>query len=85
MRRTVFAHFVAGESAADIAPALASLHSLGVGGILDYAAEVAADKPVVVSKFIENGREVDVDADPEERQHIGGEFAVLTGRDDAHR
>merc|ERR1719502_1842418 len=31
-------------------------------GFLGDAAEVAADKPVVVSKFIENGREIDVDA-----------------------
>merc|ERR1719393_391981 len=29
---------------------------------LDLAGEVSGDKPVVVSKFIENGREIDVDA-----------------------
>jgi hypothetical protein len=31
-------------------------------GYLELAGEVSGDKPVVVSKFIENGREIDVDA-----------------------
>jgi proline dehydrogenase len=43
LRHSVFAHFVAGESAADIAPTLQELHRLGVGGILDYAAEADMD------------------------------------------
>ena len=39
LRHTVFAHFVAGETPEEIKPLLARLHSCGVGGILDYAAE----------------------------------------------
>lgn len=39
LRHTVFAHFVAGETPEEIKPLLTRLHSCGVGGILDYAAE----------------------------------------------
>ena len=39
LRHTAFAHFVAGETTEDIAPKLDTLRSMGVGGILDYAAE----------------------------------------------
>jgi hypothetical protein len=41
----VFAHFVAGEDAAEIAPKLQQLHGVGVGGILDYAAEADLSSP----------------------------------------
>jgi proline dehydrogenase len=39
LRHSVFAHFVAGETAETIAPTLRGLREKGVGGILDYAAE----------------------------------------------
>jgi proline dehydrogenase len=39
LRHSVFAHFVAGETAETIAPTLRGLREQGVGGILDYAAE----------------------------------------------
>ena len=39
LRHTVYAHFVAGEDAEAIKPSLTALRQLGVGGILDYAAE----------------------------------------------
>lgn len=42
-QHTFFAHFCAGTNAETIKPTLARLRSLGVGGILDYAAE--ADVP----------------------------------------
>ena len=45
LRHTVFAHFVAGEDAAEIAPKLQQLHGVGVGGILDYAAEADLSSP----------------------------------------
>ena len=44
LRHTVFAHFVAGETPEEIKPLLARLHSCGVGGILDYAAEADLGK-----------------------------------------
>ncbi|KAL1530017.1 hypothetical protein AB1Y20_000942 [Prymnesium parvum] len=39
LRHSIFAHFVAGECEATIAPKLQRLRAQGVGGILDYAAE----------------------------------------------
>eukprot|EP00930_Biecheleria_cincta_P023757 TRINITY_DN170_c0_g1_i8.p1 TRINITY_DN170_c0_g1~~TRINITY_DN170_c0_g1_i8.p1 ORF type:complete len:570 (-),score=106.08 TRINITY_DN170_c0_g1_i8:216-1925(-) len=39
LRRTMFGHFCAGETVAEIQPRMAQLQELGVGGILDYAAE----------------------------------------------
>jgi len=39
LRYTFFNHFCAGESAEQILPRMEKLRSLGVGGILDYAAE----------------------------------------------
>ena len=47
LRHSVFAHFVAGETPDEIGPLLARLHSCGVGGILDYAAEADLGKPGV--------------------------------------
>ena len=44
LRHTAFAHFVAGESAEEIAPKLQALRDVGVGGILDYAAEASLDE-----------------------------------------
>ena len=44
LKHTVYAHFVAGEDADDIAPKLRALHVRGVGGILDYAAEGDLDQ-----------------------------------------
>ena len=45
LRHTVFAHFVAGETAEGIRPLLSRLHGCGVGGILDYAAEADLTTP----------------------------------------
>jgi len=39
MRHTFFNHFCAGETRSDILPRMSELQALGVGGILDYAAE----------------------------------------------
>ena len=49
LRHTVFAHFVAGETPEEIKPLLARLHSCGVGGILDYAAEADLGKAGAVN------------------------------------
>jgi len=43
LRHTIFGHFCAGETEKDIAPKLQALQRLGVGGILDYAAEADLD------------------------------------------
>lgn len=40
MGKTVFAHFCAGETADQVGRRARDLRALGVGGILDYAAEV---------------------------------------------
>lgn len=40
MGKTFFAHFCAGETAEEVGGRVAALRSLGIGGILDYAAEV---------------------------------------------
>ena len=45
LRHTLFAHFVAGETAEGIRPLLSRLHGCGVGGILDYAAEADLSTP----------------------------------------
>jgi len=39
VKRTFFAHFCAGETEAEIKPVMERLHNIGIGGILDYAAE----------------------------------------------
>ena len=47
VRKTFFAHFVAGESAEGIKPVMQALKAQGVGGILDYAAEAdMGDNPL---------------------------------------
>lgn len=43
LKHTVFAHFVAGECQHSIVPKIESLSKMGVGGILDYAAEAKLD------------------------------------------
>jgi len=50
LRHTFFNHFCAGESAADIKPRMDQLKKLGVGGILDYAAEAKDDAPIEAEK-----------------------------------
>ena len=45
LRHSIFAHFVAGEDEADIAPVISRLRDHGVGGILDYAAEAELHDP----------------------------------------
>lgn len=42
---TFFAHFCAGETAQQVGERASSLRALGVGGILDYAAEVDLESP----------------------------------------
>ncbi|CAM9746777.1 unnamed protein product, partial [Discosporangium mesarthrocarpum] len=41
--RTFFAHFCAGETEAEVGQRARALQRLGVGGILDYAAEGALE------------------------------------------
>jgi proline dehydrogenase len=45
-RHSFFAHFCAGETVSDILPRMAHLRKLGVGGILDYAAEAKDEEPI---------------------------------------
>lgn len=54
LRRTFFNHFCAGEDVAQITPRMAELRKLGVGGILDYAAEAKeGEMPVAVQPIDE--------------------------------
>ena len=39
IKKTFFAHFCAGEDSESIKPAMDRLKRLGIGGVLDYAAE----------------------------------------------
>jgi len=48
VKRTFFAHFCAGQDTAEIAPRIEALRQLGVGSILDYAAEAALESPEAV-------------------------------------
>jgi len=54
LRHSVFAHFVAGEDEADIAPVISRLRAHGVGGILDYAAEAELDESGAAEHAVPN-------------------------------
>jgi proline dehydrogenase len=53
MRRTIYKHFVAGESLADCEPAVDALAKLGVGSILDYSVESANKIEQVVEVLLD--------------------------------
>ena len=76
LRETFFAHFCAGETAQEVGRRAAKLRAHGVGGILDYAAEVDL-RPVEERANLKKEEKENEKDNERRRRSLGGDARFL--------